>query len=146
MRKKRKQGVPLIVEEHPQEYDGYPFITLIQYRQEHILAIVDNTYEKEIRAFVLDMCAPSGIDEELIISIANEWYENHRLEYPLSFEFSRRNISGIVSPIYRKFNIDYVSRVIGPVYNFPMETVEKVKRKRKKSLPIGVKITKKLIS
>jgi len=142
MRKKRKQSVPLIIEEHPKEYDGYPFITLIQYRQEHILSIIDNYCDKEIRAFVLDMCAPAGINEELVISIAGDWYSNHKHDYPLSFEFSRRDVSSIVSPIYKKFNIDYVSRIIGPVYSFPMNTVEKIKRKRKKNIPVGVKITK----
>lgn len=143
MRKKRKQSVPLIVEKHPADYEGYPFITLIQYRQDHILTIIDNATEKEIRAFVLDLCGPSNINEEYIISIANEWFEKYREQYPLSFEFSKRGISGLVSPIYKKFSIDYVSRIIGPLYKFPMELSEKVKRKRKKSLPVGIKISKK---
>jgi len=103
MKRGKKQDVPLIIEEHPDDYNGYPFITLIQYRQEHILTIVDNATEKEIRAFVLDMCSPAGIDEELIITVANEWYLKNKTRFPLSFEFSRRNISHLISPIFKKY-------------------------------------------
>jgi len=139
----KRNSVPLIVEEHPDDYEGYPFITLIQYRQEHILTIVDNVTDKEIRAYVLDLCGPTGLDEELIISIANEWYENHSSDYPLSFDFSKRDISNIVNPIYKKFNIDYVSRFIGPVFKFKMDEVFKIKRKRKKAFTGNVRNIKK---
>lgn len=130
MVKKRKPKTPLIIENHPPNYEGYPFITLIQYRQEHLLTIIDNVLTKEIRCFVLDLCNASNINEELIINIANHWFENNSKKYPLSFEFSKQNMIELISPIYKKFNINYISRVIGPLFTFPMNNSSKIKRKK----------------
>lgn len=143
MRKRKKQLAPLVIESYPPEYKGYPFITLIQYRQDHILTIIDNSDDREIRAFVLDWCQSAKVNEEMLITIANEWYENKKDKYPISFEFSKRNMSEEMVPIYMTFNIDYVSRVIGPLYKFNMGGENKIKRKRKRSLPSGIQIIKK---
>ena len=109
--KKRTRGnpIPLIIESHPDNYEGYPFITLLQYRKEHLLAIVDNTTDKHVRAFVLDLCGPAKVDEEQIIELAKYWWENSREQYPVSFEFSKLQVSGITSKIYRTFNIIHYS-------------------------------------
>lgn len=141
-RRSRQNPIPLIIEPHPADYTGYPFITLIQYRDEHILSIVDNADEKLIKAFVLDRCGPERIDEESIIRVADDWYEYHRSEYPLSFEFSRLSMSGVTSRIYKRFNMEFVTRVIGPLYKFPMDKVESTKRRRKKKIPSGMNVIK----
>ena len=75
--KKRTRGnpIPLIREDHPDDYNGYPFITLIQYRKDNVLAIVDNADDKQIRALVLDLCGPEQVDEEQIIEVAAGWYD-----------------------------------------------------------------------
>ena len=93
-RKKIKNICPLIIEEHPEDYDGYPFITLIQYtNDQEIITIVDNSNDKSISAFVIDLCAQEKVDEKILITIASEWYySNAKNQYPLSIEFSRRNL------------------------------------------------------
>ena len=142
--KKRTRGtpIPLIVENHPDNYDGYPFITLIQYRKEHFLTIVDNTTTKTIKSFVLDLCGPAAVNEEIVIAIAEQWWEN-KDKYPVSFEFSKLGVTDSVSDIYRTFNIDYVTRVIGPLPKFEMQETTSIKRRRRKPVPQGVKINKK---
>ena len=74
--KKRARGnpIPLIIEDHPDTYDGYPFITLIQYNKKHFLTIVDNSNDKVIKAYILDLCGPEGVDEEKIISVASNFF------------------------------------------------------------------------
>lgn len=141
-RRSRQNPVPLIIEPHPKEYVGYPFITLIQYRDEHILSIIDNADDKHIKAYVLDRCGPEQISEEMIIQIADKWYENNSEKYPISFEFSRLQLSSVTHKIYKKFNMEFVTRVIGPLYKFPMNKVESTKRRRKKSIPNGLRIVK----
>lgn len=138
----RENQTPLIVEAHPDDYTGYPFITLIQYCNQHILAIVDNASEKNIKAYVLDLCGPADIDEELVIRIAVEWFQTKKTQYPLSFEFSQLGISGDMSKIYRTFNTDFVTRIIGPLPNFEMKSVQSVKRRRRKPVPEGIEIKK----
>lgn len=135
-----KKHAPLIVEPHPTDYTGFPFITLIQYRKQPMLAIVDNADDSVIRVFVLDLCGPEGVSEEMLISIAAEWYENSKSNYPISIEFSRRGIVSSTSKIYRALNVEFVSRVIGPVPKYPMSDIKSVKRRRRKPLPNGIEI------
>lgn len=135
-----KKTAPLIVEPHPVDYTGFPFITLIQYRKLPMLAIVDNADDSTLRVFVLDLCGPEGIKEEDIIAVASDWYDNNRSNYPISIEFSRKGIVSSTSKIYRALNIEFVSRVIGPVPKYPMTEVKSIKRRRRKPLPVGVEI------
>ena len=144
-RSKRGNQVPLIVEAHPDDYDGYPFITLIQYRNQHVLSIIDNSTDKTIKAFILDLCGPEQLNEEAIISVAAEWYEASEFSYPLSIEFSKRGMSNDVSKILRTYNIDFVTRVIGPLPKFPMEETKSVKRRRRKAIPSGMEVHKKVL-
>ena len=134
-----KSVAPLIVEPHPKDYSGFPFITLIQYRKQPMLTIVDNATDDIIRAFVLDLCGPERVNEELIIQVAAEWYINNRENFPISIEFSKLGISPHTSKIYRSLNVEFVSRVIGPVPKYPMSNVKSVKRRRRK--PISSAIT-----
>jgi len=136
----KKAAVPLIIESHPKDYTGFPFITLIQYRKQPMLAIIDNADEEIIRAFVLDLCGPEHVDEEMVIHAAADWYANNKGNYPLSIEFSRRGMTSITSKIYRALNIEFVSRVIGPVPKYPLTTVKSIKRRRRKPIPSGVEI------
>jgi hypothetical protein len=145
--KKRTRGnpIPLIREDHPDDYTGYSFITLIQYRKDNILTIVDNSDDKQIRAFVLDLCAPSHVDEERVIEVATGWYEVAHERYPISFEFSRLGLSGDTAKIYRSFNIEFVTRVIGPLPRFEMGAQPSIKRRRRKPVPPGVEVQKKVL-
>jgi hypothetical protein len=144
---KRVRGnpIPLIIENHPDTYEGYPFITLIQYRDQHHLTIVDNATQKTIKVFALDLCGPEQVNEETIINVANQWYLNNKDRYPLSFEFSRLQLSEMVEKVYRTFNIEFVTRVIGPLPKFEMAEVHKIKRRRRKVVPIGMEIHDKRI-
>jgi len=136
--KKQLNFQPLIVEEHPKDYNGYEFITLIKYNDQNFLTIVDNITNNQIVAYVLDYCNLIKIDEEEIISIANNWYENHRAEHPISIEFFKHGIAQDMSKLIRCFSTDYVVRVIGPIYKFNMKGPTKVRRRKKKSIPAAM--------
>lgn len=140
---KRTRGnpIPLIVEDHPDTYNGYPFITLIQYRKDHNLTVVDNVNDKIIKSYVLDLCGPSNINEEEIINIANEWWHTKKDRFPLSFEFSRLGLTNTVSLIYRTFNIEYVTRVIGPLPKYEMNETHSVRRRKKKKISDSLRKT-----
>lgn len=133
--------VPLIVEPHPRDYSGFPFITLIQYRKSPMLVIVDNVDEEAIRAYVLDLCGPERVDEEAVISAAAEWYSTNRGNFPISIEFSRRGMTPMTSRVYRALNVEFVSRIIGPVPKYPMGTVKSIKRRRRKPISTNVEIS-----
>lgn len=136
----KKTSAPLIVEPHPKDYSGFPFITLVQYRKHPMLTIVDNATEDIIRAYVLDLCGPEHVDEELIIQVTSEWYTSNRTHFPISVEFSRLGIASITSKIYRSLNVEFVSRIIGPVPRYPMTAVKSVKRRRRKPISTNIDI------
>lgn len=137
-----KSHVPLIIEPHPKDYSGFPFVTLIQYRKQPMLVIVDNANSEVIRAFVLDLCGPERVDEELVIRAAQEWYATNKGNFPISIEFSRLGLTPVMTKIYRSLNVEYVSRIIGPVPKYPMDTVKSIKRRRRKPITAGVEIVK----
>ena len=140
MEKATKRQVPLIVEQHPGDYTGLPFITLIQYNKESHLTVVDNAADKIISAFVLDLCGPESIDQQAFFDIVNEWYKTDRDKYPLSIAFSLRGLTGVVSRIYKTFNIDFVSRVIGPLPKFNMQPEKSIRRRKRKDIPKNASI------
>lgn len=141
-KKARAGAVPLIVESHPDDYQGYPFITLIQYRKTHVLSIVDNSDDQSIKLYVLDLCGPEQVKEEKVIEIASQWYESARTQHPLSVEFSKRGITNETGRIYRTFNTEFVTRVIGPLPRFEMSEVIRVKRRKRKPISPNVEIHK----
>jgi len=136
----RVNSIPLIIEPHPANYDGYPFITLIEYRDAHLLGIIDNSSDKMIKAYTLDLCRPELVDEELVIAVAIQWYENDKDRYPLSFEFAKQGLSDVVKRIYRSYAISFVTRIIGPLPRFEMNKVSKIKRRKRKEISTNIKV------
>jgi len=131
---------PLVVEQHPDDYEGYKFITLIRFNDASSLNIVDNVSKKYIHAYVIDLCDPEGYDEDKLIQTAYEWYNTNSTRFPLSIELSRRNMTNEVQGILRAYPIDYVTRVIGPLPQFDMEGPIKVRKRKRKDIPSGVEI------
>ncbi len=145
--KKRIRGnpLPIIIEPHPEDYAGYPFITLIEYRDNHLLGIVDNATDKMIKAYVLDLCGPTSVDEDFVISVASNWYRDSKDRYPISFEFSKLGVADSVKSIYKSFAVGFVTRIIGPLPKFEMSEVKSIKRRRKKPLPTNIEIHNKIV-
>lgn len=133
--KKFGNKYPLVIEEHPEDYQGYEFITLIRYNDENFLNIVDNICNKQIVTYVLDYCNQVNVDEKIIIDIAFDWYANNKKNYPISIEFSKLKISDQTAKILRCFPIDYVSRVIGPLPEYNMGGPLKVKKRKRRPIP-----------
>ncbi len=141
--KKINQAFPLINEPHPETYSGPAFLTLIRFNDVDYINIVDNVINNEIVSYVLDFC-PKEFDykpelrEHALIEIAYEWYTSPKPDYPISIEFSRRGVSVEASKILRRFTVDYVTRVIGPLPRYEMGGPFKTKKRKRKPVPKGV--------
>ena len=129
----------IIREDYPANYNGYRFITLVQFNEEKYLTIVDRLTDKTLSVYLLDLCGPRGIDEELILNSAYEWSISTRKSFPISYEFARIGISEQVSSIYKSFNIDFVERVIGPLPEVEVRNAT-VKRKKRNIIPSNIEI------
>lgn len=127
-------NVPLIVEPHPETYNGYKFITLIRYNDDNTINIIDNVVNKTLHTYVLDLCGPAEVNELKFIDIAVNWYESGNYKnHPLSIEFSRLDWSSNANKILRVFPLDYVTRIIGPVNEYPMGGYTKCRKRKKRS-------------
>jgi len=129
----------IIREDYPKDYNGYKFITLVQFNEEKYLSIIDRLTDKHLSAYLLDLCGPKNINEEQVLNIAYDWSESTRNAFPISYEFSRLGVANELSQLYRVFNIDFVERVIGPL---PEVEVSKavIKRKKRKIIPKNIQV------
>jgi hypothetical protein len=141
--KRISKKYPLIVEAHPENYEGYKFITLIRYNDDNFLTIVDNSNKKFIDCYVLDLCKTTNVKEEYVIEVTQEWYDNSRTAYPVSIEFSKKGLTPQFSKILKRFSVDYVTRVIGPLPYFNMKGATKVRKRKRKPVPEGIRIVQK---
>lgn len=132
---KRKVIPPLYIEQYPDDYKGYEFITLLKFNNKVYLTIVDNINTKFIFAYVIDFCESQGVDEKHLIQVANEWYDTNRFRYPISIEFHRKDMIEDVSKILRIFSIHNISRLIGPFIYYDMFGPSKIRKKKRRDPP-----------
>lgn len=135
----KKNAPPLILEEL-QDKANHLYLTLIEYKKERYLTIIDNIRGSDISAYVLDYVDAEDIDMAWLLSVANIWYYKSSEKYPLSFEFAKLGVKDKVEPILRTFNIDYVSRMIGKIFVYDIDAKPKIKRKRVNIIPSTVEI------
>lgn len=138
--KKIKKSIPFVIEKHPADYNGYPFITLLQYSQNSYLTIIDSADNEIISFYNLDICQAEGIDEKLLLEVADNWYANYKNKYPLSIELAKRSMGEYVSPIHKTINVEYVTRIIGPFPQIEVNNQPKIKRRKKYKMPDNIEI------
>lgn len=132
--------IQLIPESYPENYNGYKFISLIKYNERSQITIVDNVISDNIHAFVLDECQALNLDETVLISYAEDWYSKESDKLPFSIFLSKNNIGMEYYNTIKCFPLDFVSRVLGPLFVFNMGNPMKVKRKRKKDISNNIEI------
>lgn len=126
-------GVPLVVENHPKQYKGFPFITYIQFHNSNVLAIIDNIHNKQLQCYVLDLCQPEEVDEVAFIEAATRWFESHSHRLPLSVFLNQLDLQDSTNKIYRTYNIEFITRIVGPLFTYPINEVVVTRRKKRKS-------------
>lgn len=130
----------LVPENYPENYNGYRFISLIKYNEKSQITIVDNIISDNIHAFVLDECQALNLDENALISYAKEWFESDSDLIPFSVFLSKNKIEQDYYKTIKCFPVDFVSRVLGPLFHFNMGNPIKIKRKRKRDIPDNIEI------
>ncbi len=101
-----KKNVPPLVLEELQDRANMLYLTLLEYKKEKYLTIIDNVQGSVITAFVLDQADAENIDVSWMLGIANIWYYKSSDKYPLSYEFARLGTKNKVAPIIKTFNLD----------------------------------------
>lgn len=123
-------GCPLYAEPHAVDYNGHQFLTLLQFRNNDVLTIVDARTNTELRCYVLDLCAPTETDMMALLQHAIEWH-NTSPNLPFSVYLTNINRQDQFVKVLRTFNVEYVTRVVGQVPTLIPEVAELKKRRRR---------------
>jgi hypothetical protein len=135
-----KKKIPELNVEQVNDRANMLFISLLEYRREEYLCIIDNITSAEIGAYVLDYVDQEGIPADQFLSVAIEWFYSKSDKHPLSVEIARRGLTQVIAPIYRTFDTSYVSRIIGQAFTYDSMTKTKVRRRRVNAIPEGIPI------
>lgn len=135
-----KKKIPDLHVEFASDQGNFFFLSVLEYRRENYLIIVDNITEDGVGAYVLDFAQQEGIDLKQLISVITTWFYRAHYKYPLSFEFSRLGMAQHTNRIYKNFELAHVTRLIGNDFRFNLQEAPKVRRRRVNLIPAGVEI------
>lgn len=135
-----KKKVPNLIVEFASDSGNMFFLTVLEYRRQNYLAIIDNVTSEEIGAYVLDFAQQERLDLRQLMSVITLWFYRGSDKYPLSFEFSRLGMSPMTNRIYKTFELPHVTRLIGNDFRFDLETPPKIRRRRVSLIPAGTEV------
>lgn len=135
-----KKRIPELFVEFASDNGNLFFMSLVEYRKENYLVIIDNISSEEVGAYVLDSAQQERIDVRQLISIATIWFYKNSAKHPLSFEFSRLGLSPIVNKIYKTFEMPHVTRLIGNDFRYNLDAPPKIRRRRVSLIPAGTEV------
>lgn len=135
-----KKRIPELKIEKINDQANLAYLALLEYKRENYLCVVDNISPTEIGAYVLDYAEQENIPVQDFLSIATRWFYSKSQDHPLSVEISKHGLTEILAPIYRTFDVHYVSRIVGNAFTFEAMNKTKVKRRRVIAMPSGIAI------
>lgn len=116
------------------------YLSLIEYKREEYLCVVDNIRCSEIDAYVLDYADQERVDVKNFLQVTTRWFYAKSDIHPLSVELSRYGLTQWAAPIYRTFDSTYVSRIVGHGFSYDAMSKSKVRRRRVVPLPEGIEV------
>lgn len=116
------------------------YLSLIEYKREQYLCIVDTVKDTELGAYVLDYAEQEGIDLTSFLSVITYWFYAKSDNIPLSVELANHNLTAWAEPMYRTFDVAYISRIVGSVFDYKSPKKTKVRRRRVIAIPEGIAI------
>lgn len=135
-----KKKIPELKVEQVNTRANNMFLSLLEYKRETFICIIDNITQNEIGAYVLDYAEQERVPVAEFLSIATRWFYSKSEAHPLSIELARHGLTERIAPIYRTFDTAYVSRIVGQAFSY--EGGQKTKVRRRRVIPIqeGIEI------
>ncbi len=125
------------------------YLTLLEYKRENYLCIIDKISPMEIDAYVLDYVEQENIPLNEFLSIVTKWFYESSERHPLSVEIARLGLTEQLSCLYRTFDTTYVARIVGKAFFYEGLHKSKVRRRRvvpiQEGIPIRLKKTSEVI-
>ena len=118
-------------ENHPVGFTGYPFVSVIVYRDKTLLCVIDDLKKHRLRAYVIDYIERNKGDDELFVQLATDWYDYH-VTIPISIYISQQGYSSQFSSVLLDMNYGEIQRITGPAFNYDFDMKPKIRKKRRK--------------
>lgn len=135
-----KRKIPKLIVEYASDQGNAYYLSVLEYRRENYLVVIDNISSEEVTAFVLDFAQQEGINLKQLMSVVTMWFYRGAHSYPLSFEFSRLGITHRTNRILKTFELAHVTRLIGRDFSYSFEDQPRVRRRRVNKIPAGVEV------
>lgn len=135
-----KKKIPELKIEQIDSTANLGYLAMLEYKRQTYLCVIDNISPTEIGAYVLDYAEQENIPVDNFLSVVTRWYYSKSENHPLSVEISRNGLTNILAPIYKTFDVHYVSRIVGNAFTFDAMNKSKVRRRRVVAIPEGVAI------
>lgn len=135
-----KKRIPNLIVEFASDSGTMFFLSVLQYRKEDFLVIVDNISSEEVGAYVLDFAQQEQLNVRELMTLVTRWFYESSMKHPLSFELSKLGIGPVVNKIYKTFELAHVTRLIGYDFRYDFETAPKIRRRRVSLIPAGTEI------
>ena len=135
-----KNKIPSLKVEALSERGNFIYLSLVEYKRETYLCIIDEVTDDFIGAFVLDYAEQENIQISSFLSFVTKWFYSNSDNNSLSTELAKAGLSEYTSPIYKTFDVSYVSRIVGNPLSFKPPSKSKVKRRRVAPVPDYIEI------
>lgn len=135
-----KKKIPTLIVERASDSGNLFLLSVLEYRRENYLVVIDNITEEEVTAYVLDYAQQERIDLKELMSVIIKWFYSRSIDHPLSFEFSRLGISEVTNRIHKSFDLAHVTRLIGNDFRFDLFSPPKIRRRRVQLIPAGTEV------
>lgn len=116
------------------------YLSLLEYKRDTYLCVIDNISPTEIGAYVLDYAEQENINVSNFLSIVTRWFYSKSDRHALSVEIAKHGLTETLAPIYRTFDATYVARIIGNAFSYTDVQKTKIRRRRVAIVPEGVTI------
>ena len=135
-----KKKIPALHIEQVADRGNLLYLSLLEFRRQTYLCVIDNLGQEEITAYVLDLAEPAGVDLPAFLSFTTHWFYGRSDILPLSVALAQAGLTEAVAPLFRSFDTAYVSRIIGQTFVFNALKKAKVRRRRVIPLQEGIEI------
>lgn len=135
-----KKKIPTLKVELVNERGNFLYLSLLEYKRENYLCVIDNIAASEIGAYVLDYAEQENIPLNEFLALATRWFYSNSDSKPISVEIAKLGLTSQLAPIYRTFDSTYVTRIIGNAFAYDGMNKSKVRRRRVIPVPEGVAI------
>lgn len=135
-----KKRIPALKLELVNERGNLLYLSLLEYKRENYLCIIDNMTSSEIGAYVLDYAEQEDIPLQEFLSLVTKWFYGKSESRPLSVEIANYGLTERLTPIFRTFDTTYVTRIVGNAFAYNAMQKSKVRRRRVIPIPEGIEI------